>query len=438
MCEPNVDTSKGFPERKDGSPWPSPYILMIDRGGCTFVKKVRNAQRSGAAGVIIADNKCLCSREETCKTQGEDVCEMKEPIMADDGSGSDISIPSFLMFKEDADPVRDVLKSNKLVRMEMQWAIPTPDDRVEYDLFTTPTDIISRPFQDQFKAAALALGKHASFTPHMYIYDGVKAGCQGFDGDNQCYNLCTNNGRYCATDPDDDLDRGISGADVVTESLRRACIWNIYGTDGIGEVWWTYVEEFMYRCQEEDFFASDACVQDAYDHAGVKKSEIDACMVDSGGLEGDVPNQVLDTQLGEREAIGVVIVPSMYVNTAAIRGELEFATVFKAVCAGYEKGTEPGVCKKCANCNDEYHCVTKGKCTSGGTGTGGVSFPVFSATLAILVAIFLVFAACQYRRQQLAMRNEVRGIMAEYMPIDKRQAMEDNSVGLTDTEGEFS
>ena len=63
----------------------------------------------------------------------EEVCEMKEPIMADDGSGSDISIPSFLMFKEDVDPIREALKNNELVRIEMTWKIPTPDDRVEFD-----------------------------------------------------------------------------------------------------------------------------------------------------------------------------------------------------------------------------------------------------------------------------------------------------------------
>jgi hypothetical protein len=49
LCDPNVDTSKGFPTREYGSngkmkPWPSPYTLMVDRGGCTFVQKVRNAK----------------------------------------------------------------------------------------------------------------------------------------------------------------------------------------------------------------------------------------------------------------------------------------------------------------------------------------------------------------------------------------------------------
>ena len=46
LCDPNVDTRGGFPQRENDSsgkmaPWPSPYILMVDRGGCTFVKKVR-------------------------------------------------------------------------------------------------------------------------------------------------------------------------------------------------------------------------------------------------------------------------------------------------------------------------------------------------------------------------------------------------------------
>merc|ERR1712032_1333831 len=107
-------------------------------------------------------------------------------------------------------------------------------------------------FQREFKAAAVGLDSHAYFTPHMYIYDGVMSGCRAQDGSNMCYNLCTNDGRYCATDPDNDLDNGISGADVVTESLRRICIWKNYGeSDGVGKEWWDYVNEFMFRCDKD-------------------------------------------------------------------------------------------------------------------------------------------------------------------------------------------
>jgi len=115
-----------------------------------------------------------------------------EPIVADDGSGSDISIPSFLMFelgppangaaraatpdvpislpprkrrssvlfccnatpranapsspnqfldklrvltKHDADKVKEQLKDGHPVQIEMAWSFPSPNDRVEYDLW---------------------------------------------------------------------------------------------------------------------------------------------------------------------------------------------------------------------------------------------------------------------------------------------------------------
>jgi hypothetical protein len=207
LCGPNVDTTKGYPEELDDDqkrkPWKSPFILMVDRGDCTFTQKVRNAQRAGAAAVIIADNTCICGKNDCVINDPQEKCETQEPIMADDGSGADISIPSFLLFKQDADKIKAVLISNKTVRVEMSFSVPAPDSRVEYDLWTVPGDVFSRSFLNSFKDAAIALGKDAFFTPHMFIYDGELAGCHDDDtGGDYCGDLCTNEGRYCATDPD--------------------------------------------------------------------------------------------------------------------------------------------------------------------------------------------------------------------------------------------
>ncbi len=67
-----------------------------------------------------------------------------------------------------------------------------------------------------------------------------------------------------------DLDKGISGGDVVTESLRRICIWKEYGKDGVGLPWWDYVDEFLYRCDAEDFFTNEDCIKDAMKHANIE------------------------------------------------------------------------------------------------------------------------------------------------------------------------
>ena len=185
LCESTVDTTGGYPQRSDNSPWKAPFILMVDRGDCTFVKKVRNAQRAGAAAVLIADDMCLCSHEACFGDDGQDnelICEDTEPIMADDGSGSDITIPSFLLFKEDADPIKQALMKNQNVRVSMSFSLPNPDSRVEYDMWTTPSDPLSRDILMSFKEAAVALGDEAFFTPHQYIctYEAFDHKCHCF------------------------------------------------------------------------------------------------------------------------------------------------------------------------------------------------------------------------------------------------------------------
>uniref|UniRef100_A0A7S2YK90 Vacuolar sorting receptor thioredoxin-like domain-containing protein n=1 Tax=Entomoneis paludosa TaxID=265537 RepID=A0A7S2YK90_9STRA len=368
-------------------------------------------------------------------------------IMADDGSGSDISIPSFLVFKEDADEIKAALKDNTQVRVQMSFKVPAPDARVEYDLWTHPSDPNSRPIEKSWSVAALALAEHASFTPHHYVYDGVRAGCQDANGNNQCYNLCTNNGLYCSTDPDDDLDNGASGADVVVESLRRICLWNLYGkADGVGKPWWDYVTNFIDQCDSfddpygtsESKFNDPECVGSAMVAAGVDEQKVNECMAAAGGVGDDVnaTNHLLEKEIADQEALGVVLIPSLLVNQAVVRGSLSFSTVLKAVCSGFSAGSEPDICKECANCQDELKCVqTNGYCPashsdgSGGIGPSSVPIQVFAAVLIGLVVVFLAAVAIQHQRQQRYMNEQIRGIVQEYMPVTSAQG-QDTSMAI--------
>jgi hypothetical protein len=60
-------------------------IVITKRGNCSFVTKVRNAERAGASLLVVVDNNL------------EDV---KNVIMGDDGTGTGIRIPSMLIGKE--------------------------------------------------------------------------------------------------------------------------------------------------------------------------------------------------------------------------------------------------------------------------------------------------------------------------------------------------
>jgi hypothetical protein len=361
-------------------------------------------------------------------------CETQEPIMADDGSGSDISIPSYLMFKHDADLVKEELLANRAVQIEMAWNLPNPDDRVEYDLWTTPSDIVSKDFLRSFKRIAQSLENHAYFTPHMYIYDGVRSQCQGSSGQNYCANLCTNNGRYCATDPDNDLEKGISGADVVRESLRRLCIWSNYGaSDGIGKEWWDYVSIFNERCTAKpEYFMDKACINDAYKASKVDGKLIERCMEDSGGTDKDTTNSKLESELTAQTQRGVVVIPTAFVNTAAIRGALNVNNVFTAICSGYVDGTTPVACMTCGGCQDPISCVANGYCSSGGTASsksGGISTSFFMVSMLMVVGIFSALGAWHYKRTRDDMREQVRGILAEYMPLEDNDMMLNGRMG---------
>ena len=389
-----------------------------------------NAERNGAAAVLIADNVCLC-KDENCRNENQyDTCEDSEPTMADDGSGGDVSIPSFLLFKHDADRMKKMLQGGSSIQVEMTWKLPNPDKRVEYSLWSVPTDSLSQDFLRSFKQVAVKLDKQAHFTPRMYIYDGKQAGCVGRDLN--CANLCTNNGRYCATDPDNDINRGISGADVVTESLRRLCIWKEYGeSDGIGREWWDYIEEFYERCHTYTKFNDIDCVDDAMRRAKVNRDHIRTCMRSSGGLEGDKPNSVLDLEIQARNDKGVVILPTVTVNGVPLRGALTSTNIFDAICSGYAPGTRPDICAQCSNCNNVASCVNNnGICLSGTTGRGGssartavvpkgrVSSGTFVFSMLLIVGAFAGAGFWYYQRSREEMRDHVRGILAEYMPLE--------------------
>jgi len=349
LCDSNdLDSSMGYPIREmfdDDDNANAPFILMVDRGSCTFVQKVRNAQSIGAHAVVIADNTCLCDVGDLCTLENVE-CEQKPAILADDGSGGDIAIPSFLMLKQDADRIKQVLKENQNVVVAIDFIQPEKADRVEYELWMSPTDIVSREFILGFKETAEALRGHARFTPRVWIFDGIMSGCQGADGQNECFNLCINNGRYCATDPDDDLDSGLSGADVVIESLHWLCIWDLigHGDERVGAQWWNYVSNFLDKCGDPDLFTNEECRKEAMADSDIDSELIAQCASEIGGPDEDKENKLLEEQIYLREQQGIISVPTFRVNKSLISGSLTPANALNAICAGFASGSAPRVC----------------------------------------------------------------------------------------------
>lgn len=69
----------------------------------------------------------------------------------------------------------------------MSWAMPNPDDRVEWELWTSSNDGLMQSFKESFKETISALGDSQLFAPHYIVLNG-----SGFDFDPS---ECTNGGR---------------------------------------------------------------------------------------------------------------------------------------------------------------------------------------------------------------------------------------------------
>ena len=84
-------------------------IILLERGDCTFVTKVRNVEKVGANVALIGDD-----RDENSEAF----------IMSDDGSGHSINIPSFFIRKSASDAFRDEYLQGGTIILKVEIAAP--------------------------------------------------------------------------------------------------------------------------------------------------------------------------------------------------------------------------------------------------------------------------------------------------------------------------
>mmetsp|Transcript_22799 Transcript_22799/g.56494 ORF Transcript_22799/g.56494 Transcript_22799/m.56494 type:complete len:548 (+) Transcript_22799:178-1821(+) len=370
----------------------NPFILLVERGVCTFVKKARNAQHLGAAALLIADAK----HDHLPDVSSQDILSLDDNHtehenayrLADDGSGRDISIFTMMIAKKEYQGIRKVIdsKSNStgILVAEIAWHVPKFEKKVTMELWSSPVDKHTKEFMaSNFSSIARTFDlneMHAkSHEKHEYneemnlmtfherpvLLDGKALGCIGNikAPDEPCYHLCTNGGRYCHASH-----HGTVGRDIVKESLRRLCIDKHYKNP---KVYWDYIDHFNNFCWDKDYFAADKCIDDAYKHSSIDKKSIESCFSDSGNPDEDKANALLEDSLDLARDRGVYQSPTVHINhepSAIIYWEgLKPRTVLYSLCNTFTYGKKPHVCYACEMCGDPVACAKRSpmKCLAG-------------------------------------------------------------------------
>ncbi|KAH0468079.1 hypothetical protein IEQ34_003112 [Dendrobium chrysotoxum] len=322
-------------------PGAMPTFLLVDRGDCVFAKKVWNAQNAGASAVLVVDN------------TNEPLITMDLPHEDDEAAKyiQNVTIPSALIDKKFGQDLKKAVASGEMVNVNLDWreAVPHPDERVEYELWTNSNDECGAKcdmlmeFTKDFKGAAQLLekGGFSQFTPHYITWYCPEA----FLLSKQCKSQCINHGRYCAPDPEQDFSTGYDGKDVVVENLRQLCVFRIANESKKPWIWWDYVTDFHIRCPMKEKKYNKECADSVIKSLGLDANKIGKCM---GDPNEDADNPILkeeqDAQIGKGSRGDVTILPTLVVNNRQYRGKLEKKAVLKAICSGFEETTEPAAC----------------------------------------------------------------------------------------------
>jgi PA domain len=383
LCTPlQLNKTEGYPVHEAGLI--APFILLANDGSCSAVTKARHAQQVGASALIIASDRCVCEDTTNCAAKDKDDCEKKPEPLVNDGSGSDISIPTFLIYQGVGQLLKDELKNkNQSALMELVWGLPPEGIAQEnlalsYHLWTTAHDpLVDMDTYYNLRTVAKAFAGKAQFAPRYSIIDGKRFRCdQERAEDGPCDHLCTNGGRYCAVHAKD-----LSGHAIVKETLRRLCIWNHYGDSELSkkpqpDAWWEYILYHKERCSTAHEFANEGCVADAMKYAHVDAPAIESCMLDAGDVDTDNTNSLLEDMLTKQKQSSVVALPAITLNQRVL-DHMSSWSLFDSLCFSYwnsNTAVTPPICETCYSCPNKIGCVEAGHCV-GYSGNGHHHIP---------------------------------------------------------------
>ena len=155
-------------------------VILIERGDCTFVTKVRNVEKAGANIALIGDNK-----EEDSEVF----------IMSDDGSGHSINIPSFLLDKRTSDAFEQSYQKGEHIIIQVKIETAQSANGATVDLwYSTPFDLSVRQLKDLRKTIPL-------FGDHIKLDLKVKTTSNVLEALGQKEKDCISNGLYCPISP---------------------------------------------------------------------------------------------------------------------------------------------------------------------------------------------------------------------------------------------
>lgn len=362
-------------------------IVLVQRGECAYVVKVRNAQTIGAHAVIIIN---------------ENDDDPNSTIMTDNGQGGNLEIPAFLIRKSDGNLLINYKATHdEEIAMHLSFDIIALGDTVNFTIWTQSSSASGMTLLSDLSKKIRKM-EGLLFTPHFFVWN-----C-GFCEENNYVNVqteCISGGRYCSYDPDGV--GKIEGRDVVMEDLRQLCVFQVY--KGSFKIWMKYIESFFETCF--NVFTKE-CSEKAMKRFGISTSKVQEC-IDKSIMGKDIlidDNAVMYNEKIAWEGERIPFNPAIVINSQLYRGDLEADSVINAICMSYQHRYRPSSCSEGEGEKIEEK-------------SGVFVIFIIIGLIFLVIGGFIVYRKCLNRELKHDMKLQVNEAVAHYFQlaeVDKR------------------
>jgi hypothetical protein len=299
-------------------------ILIVKRGGCSFVQKARNVQRAGYSMVVIVNNM------ET---------EIKDVIMSDDGSGSDIYIPIVMISKKDGQKLINYLEKNNSdkskVIIEIDFAKKREDTQaVDVKFFFSSSELRAYELFKSLTQYISQFGNQINFEPIYVVHRSPY-----YNEENPIRTLnCVSRGKYCYFPKETTIIK--DGQSIIMEDLRQKCIYETSKKSDNLMVYYTYMNYFHSQCLVKDripHFNENCAKKILYSISNA--ANIDSCISNSfnvmnllNNLYIDNENTILNHEYDEILKYKLTTFPSIIINNRILDGTITESKIIKEIC----------------------------------------------------------------------------------------------------------
>ena len=309
-------------------------------------------------------------------------------FLADDGSGSDISIPAILITRSDGETLIEYYTKIstsfsliKKVKLEIKFDIERKDNTVNYDIYYTPDQINIYQFLEDFQKYQIYLGKLANLNIHIITSPHYSYSPEV----NRAYDNCFGSGLYC-TRPGK---LGITDSSkILLEAIRQKCIFmDSKRKEGSIFNYWKYMSKFRYACIDDLKFNSN-CAENVMDYVGIDSKAINVCIMNSFGADKEETgtefmktkkNSILDEDYEYRKSKFITRSPTLTINNVVYMGSWRGIYVFEALCGSLIN--KPSIC----------YMDSVGK----NEAKGFSFFSLFMIVLIVLIINIAIFIMCK-------------------------------------------